>query len=103
MVNYRPAIILAAFDDIHLIAAAGAVETARPVFGLEQKPGARLPGDALWISMPECPDLRTSNQTWFTNGLSGGTVPSSFNLRILPPSESICWAILRSVESPVET
>src|SRR5690348_9486705 len=58
MMDDRPAIVLAAFNDVDLVAALSfAFEAARAVLGLKQKIRARLPREALRISHAVRPDL----------------------------------------------
>src|SRR4029077_13905054 len=54
----RPSVVAAGHDEIHLVVAAVRERIGWPVFGLVQRAGIRLPGDALNIAMAERPDRR---------------------------------------------
>src|SRR5713226_4970588 len=58
MMNHRPAVILAALEDVHFVAATRPVKSARPVFSLEQKIRARLKVYALRVAIAVSPNLR---------------------------------------------
>ena len=58
MMNHRPAVILAALEDVHFVAAARPVEPARPMLSLKQKICARLKVYALPVAMAVSPNLR---------------------------------------------
>src|SRR5262249_17467484 len=51
MVHEGPAVVLAGFDDIDLVAAAGTVEARGPVLGLKLEPRARVPVETLRVAM----------------------------------------------------
>src|SRR5450432_4416024 len=58
MMIHRPAVVLPALDNVHLITAARAVETAGTTFSLKHQIRAGLPIKALRVAMAIRPDFR---------------------------------------------
>src|SRR5690348_2540722 len=56
--NQRPAVILAALDDVHFVSAFRPVETTWSMFGLEHQVRTGLPIHTLRVTMTVGPDLR---------------------------------------------
>src|SRR2546426_6862799 len=52
----RPSVVAAGHDEVHLVVAAVGERIRRPVLGLVQGTGVGVPGDALYVAVPERPD-----------------------------------------------
>ena len=57
--NQGPAVVLSLFDNVHLVAATGAIESARTVLRLKHEISAGLPVESLGIAMTVRPDFWT--------------------------------------------
>ena len=95
----RPAVVLAALDEVELVAAARAhLDDPQPVLRVERRRED--------VAVAERPDLRAARPCASTNGLSFGTEPSGWMRTTLPkwlPRSRACTRPSRIERSPSST